>query len=125
MVMSVFERFREIGIMKAIGTRQLQIFNIVLVESISLAFTGLVVALFHARSESRRLRIEVQMPYHLPAEGQPRIAERRSYGATTHARRAFMRRYRRNSPELDRWLGAWRQARAKGVPFPRFIAEGR
>jgi ABC-type lipoprotein release transport system permease subunit len=42
MVMSVFERFREIGIMKAIGTRPLQIFNIVLVESVSLAITGLV-----------------------------------------------------------------------------------
>ena len=77
------------------------------------------------RRRSPYSRIEMQVPYHLPADGPPRIAERRSYGLTSHARRACMRRDRRNSPELDRWLGAWQQARAKGVPFPRFIAEGR
>ncbi len=90
---------------------------------LTLALAALVVGLFYTRSESRRLRIEMQVPYHLPADGPPRIAERRSYGVTSHARRAFMRRYRRNSPELDRWLGAWRQAKAVGVPFSRFIAE--
>jgi len=93
-----------------------------LVASLALGLAGLVVALFYARSESRRLWIEVQTPYHLPAEGQPRIAERRSYGLTTHARRAFMRRYRRGSPELARWLADWRQAEAEGVPFQQFIA---
>jgi ABC-type lipoprotein release transport system permease subunit len=41
MVMSVFERFREIGIMRAVGTRPAQIFSIVMVESLSLAVTGL------------------------------------------------------------------------------------
>ena len=41
MIMSVFERFREIGIMRAVGTRPVQIFSIVMVESLSLAVTGL------------------------------------------------------------------------------------
>ncbi len=94
-----------------------------LVLVLVLILAGLVVPLFYARSESRRVRIEVQIPYHLPAEGRPGIVERRSYGVTVHARRAFMRRYRRGSPELDRWLAGWRQAEAEGIPFQRFIAE--
>jgi putative ABC transport system permease protein len=41
MIMSVFERFREIGIMRAIGTRPLQIFTMVVAEAAVLAATGL------------------------------------------------------------------------------------
>jgi putative ABC transport system permease protein len=41
MVMAVFERFREIGIMRAIGTRPSQIFLMVVLEAAVLAATGL------------------------------------------------------------------------------------
>jgi len=43
MIMSVFERFRELGIMKAVGTGPGQIFLMILVESVLLSLTGLVV----------------------------------------------------------------------------------
>ncbi len=41
MVMSVYERFRELGIMKAVGTSPLRIFFMIQVEAMSLAVTGL------------------------------------------------------------------------------------
>lgn len=88
----------------------------------TLGLVTLVVALFYSRSESRRLRIEVQVPYHLPGQGQPRIATHRAYGLTTYARRAFMRRYRRNSQAVRRWRANWQQAEADGIPFQEFIA---
>jgi len=43
MIMAVFERFYELGIMKAIGTRPRQIFLIIILESVFLAITGLVI----------------------------------------------------------------------------------
>jgi hypothetical protein len=87
-----------------------------------LLFVGVVVALFYARSEGRWLQIEIQVPYHLPAGGQPAVVRRGSYGVTVHARRAFVRRYRRGSPALQDWLDAWRRAQGKGMPFQRFAA---
>ncbi len=42
MIMAVFERFYELGIMKAMGTRPRQIFAIIILESVLLALTGLV-----------------------------------------------------------------------------------
>jgi len=41
-IMSVFERFREIGIMRAVGTTPFQIFVMVIIESVSMAVTGLL-----------------------------------------------------------------------------------
>ena len=41
MVMSVFERVREFGILKAIGTRPRQLFFMVILESVMLALTGM------------------------------------------------------------------------------------
>jgi len=41
-IMSVYERFRELGIMKAVGTSPWRIFLMVEVESVLLALTGMV-----------------------------------------------------------------------------------
>ena len=41
MIMSVFERVRELGILKAIGTRPGQLFNMVILESVMLAMIGM------------------------------------------------------------------------------------
>ncbi len=94
---------------------------------LGLTLTAVLVAvliwLFYTRGESQPVRIEIQLPYHLPADGQPTIAERGSYQVTVHARRAFARRYRRGSPEVAHWLAAWREARQEGVAFQHFIAE--
>jgi len=94
----------------------------VVAGGLGLVLACCAVLLFHASSEGQWVPLQVQLPYHLPADGQPTVAQRRSYGVTTHARRAFMRHYRHNSPELDDWLARWRQARAAGVPFQQFIA---
>ncbi len=42
MVMSVYERFRELGIMKAIGASPARVFIMIVIESILLAITGLM-----------------------------------------------------------------------------------
>ncbi len=41
MIMSVFERVRELGILKAVGTRPGQLFNMVILESVMLAMIGM------------------------------------------------------------------------------------
>jgi len=42
MVMSVYERFREIGIMKAVGTSPWRVFTMILTEAVLLGITGLI-----------------------------------------------------------------------------------
>jgi len=43
MIMSVFERVRELGILKAVGTRPAQLFGLIIIESIFLAILGMVI----------------------------------------------------------------------------------
>jgi ABC-type lipoprotein release transport system permease subunit len=42
LVMSIMERFHELGVMKSIGTRPVQIFNIIIFEAINLGIAGLL-----------------------------------------------------------------------------------
>ncbi|MBC8254121.1 MAG: hypothetical protein H8E35_08830 [Ardenticatenia bacterium] len=90
---------------------------------LAVVLAGLAVALFYSSSESQWVQMEIQIPYHLPFREQPRVAQRRSYGVTTYARRAFMRRYGKDSSQLEDWLANWRRAEAEGISFQHFIAE--
>lgn len=88
---------------------------------ITLAVT-LSVVLLYSRTESQRAPIEMWLPYHWPESGRPGVAQRRSYQVTVHARRAFARRYPRNSPQTQAFAAAWREAGTQGIPFQHFIA---
>jgi hypothetical protein len=78
--------------------------------------------LFYGRMESQRALVEVWLPYHWPESGHPKVAQRRSYQITVHARRAFARRYSKSSPQTQAFATGWREAIAQGIPFPQFIA---
>ena len=87
---------------------------------------GLVVVatwLFPGRTESQRARIDLWLPYHFPASNKATIARASGYQPPRHARRAFMRRYRSESPELEAFLETYADARARGQPFQNFIAD--
>lgn len=78
--------------------------------------------LFHARAETQRACINLWLPYHFPQSGRATIASSTAYQPPRHARRAFARRYRPNSPELKAFLQAYDDAQARGQPFQQFIA---
>jgi len=93
-----------------------------LVAISTLLLTGIVAWLLHGRTESQRARIDLWLPYHFPDSRKATIARASSYQPPRHARRAFMRRYRSESPQLDAFLEAHADALARGQPFQNFIA---
>lgn len=74
---------------------------------------------FYGQSESQHAHIDLWLPYHFPGPHQATIAHSSAYQPPIHARRAFMRRYRENSPDLENFLDAL----ACGKPFQEFIAD--
>jgi len=79
--------------------------------------------LFYGRTESQYVYIDLWLPYHFPTPQQATIAQASAYQPPFHARRAFMRRYSKNSPELDTFLEAHTSAKVRSQPFQRFISE--
>lgn len=78
--------------------------------------------LFCGRVESRRARISLWLPYHLPRLQQATIAVTSAYAPLHHARRIFMRRYPAGSPALQDFLTAYASAKQAEQLFQKFIA---
>lgn len=88
-----------------------------------LVLTGLAAWLLHGRTESQRVCIEVWVPYHFPHRHGATIARDGAYQPPRHARRAFMRRYRPNSSELEAFLQQHADAQARGELFQASIGD--
>jgi len=87
-----------------------------------LALTLVVAWLFYGRAESQRACVDLWLPYHFPTPHKATIARNGRYQPPRHARRAFMRRYRRGSPALEAFLETCASAQAHGQPFQHVIA---
>jgi hypothetical protein len=92
-----------------------------LIALASVALTLIVIWIFYGRTESRQARLGIWLPYHFPTPRQATIARATAYQPPRHARRAFMRRYPNNSPELEAFLEAY--TASQDQPFQRFIAD--
>jgi hypothetical protein len=90
---------------------------------LSLLLTLVVAWLLHGYTESRRVRIDLWLPYHFPGRGRATVARNGGYRPPRHARRAFMRRYRAGSEACDAYLEAYAQAQGEGQPFQAFITD--
>lgn len=89
---------------------------------LALLLTLTVTWLFHGRTESQSVCIDLWLPYHFPGSVGATIARDGAYQPPRHARRAFMSRYRPDSPALEMFLQSHADARARGQPFQHFIA---
>lgn len=94
-----------------------------LAASLALLLTAAAIWLFHGRTESQWAHIDLWVPYHFPGRHRATIARGGAYQPPRHARRAFMRRYRPNGPDLDAFLREKADAEAKGKLFQDFIAD--
>ncbi|MEA3309789.1 MAG: hypothetical protein U9Q70_09805 [Chloroflexota bacterium] len=76
--------------------------------------------LLSGRTESRRARLNLWLPYHLPRSERATIAVTSGYPPLRHARRLFAHRYPTSAqPEF---LALYAEAQAEGQLFPEFIA---
>jgi hypothetical protein len=89
----------------------------------TLGLTLAAVWLFYSQAESRLVRLEMWLPYHLPAGNQVTIVHQPAYPVTRRARGVWTRRYRESAQPTRDWLTRWRQARADDVPFYTFALD--
>ena len=78
---------------------------------------------FYGQAESQNAHIDLWLPYHFPSPHRVTIAHSSAYQPPIHARRAFMRRYRDNSPDLGNFLDSHNDVKTRGQPFQDFIAD--
>jgi hypothetical protein len=90
---------------------------------VALALTALAALYLHGRTESRRVRISLWLPYHFPMPRQVVIAQNSRYLPLRHARRAFMRRYRSSSAALQAFMTAYAAVTTGERTFEDFIRQ--
>lgn len=90
---------------------------------LTLALIVLAALYLHGRTESRRLRINLWLPYHFPNSETATIARNHGYMPLNYARRAFMRRYSAHSADLEAFMAAYADTEARDQTFEDFIRE--